>query len=533
MVEQTTTQADSVGRVYLVGAGPGDPALITLRGVELLRRADAILYDYLANPQLLEHAGDDALLQCVGKHGGGSANPAPVWTQGAINERMIELAREGKRVVRLKGGDPSIFARASDETEALDAAGIPFEIIPGVTAAMAAAAYAATSLTDRRQASAVALVTGREADKANSHLDFQSLANFPGVVVFYMGVVSVGRWSGALLQAGKPPHTPCSIVRRASLPDQQTWHCRLDEVARLVEEHQLRPPILFVVGREAMASKPDEPNHDSRQKEPANRGWFQQRPLFGQRVLVTRPRQQSDEVVRLLTELGAETLLQPVIELTAVEGRRREMLDDALSRLERFDWVVFSSSNGVRFTVERLKRLERDAREFGACRLAAVGKATAAALKPFFLRADLVAASAQQEGLAEALLNEMQQADSARRVLLLRASRGRDLLAQRLQQDGCEVEQVVAYESRDVQRVEPRLAETLAERPADWILAASSASAESAWRLFSESCPQARWAAISQLTADRLRELGADVAATATAANMPALVASIRRAAGA
>jgi uroporphyrinogen III methyltransferase/synthase len=229
----------SVGKVYLVGAGPGDPRLITLRGVECLSRADLVIADYLVNQELLDHAPDAAERICLGHHGTGEA----------INQRMIEEARKGKTVVRLKSGDPAVFGRLAEEIAALHAAGVPLEIVPGVTAGLAAAAFAEIPVTEGRQTSAVAFITGHERqDKLQSGLDYAAIARFPGTLVLYMGVSTAAHWSEALMTEGKSPKTPVAIVCRCSWPDQEIIRCTLREVAALVVSHGIRPPAIMIVG---------------------------------------------------------------------------------------------------------------------------------------------------------------------------------------------------------------------------------------------------------------------------------------------
>src|SRR5262245_36299837 len=258
----------ATGKVYLVGAGPGDPGLITLRAVELLQRADAVLYDYLVNPAILRHCRADAIKISLGKHGSGR-----VLSQTQINERLLALSQFCETVVRLKGGDPMTFARASEELDCLVQNGIEFEIVPGITAGLAAAGYAGIPVTQRETASAVAFVTGQEdADKADSTLNYAALAQFPGTLVFYMGVTTAEHWSHALIAAGKPENTPVAIVRRVSLPDQQRIDTTLGELAAVVRTRHLRPPVVFIVG-------------DVAAQGPAW-NWLQKRPLFGQTVLV-------------------------------------------------------------------------------------------------------------------------------------------------------------------------------------------------------------------------------------------------------
>ena len=498
------------GKVYLIGAGPGDPGLITLRGIEILGKADVVLYDFLANPRLLEHARADASIQCVGKHGVKPRDESgqAVWSQEQINDRILELALAGKSVARLKGGDPSIFARAGVEFDAIRSAGVPMEIVPGVTAALAAASFAGAPLTHREQSSAVALLTGRECDKQEAALEFDALAKFPGTLVVYMGVVTAASWSRKLIEAGKAAATPCTIVRRCSLPDQQTTACRLDEIVHVIAKKRIRPPVVFVIGEVARS---------------ASASWFEQRPLFGARIVVTRPSGQSRDLTKQLEELGALVIEQPSIEIRPVEDVARDNLDDALSRLDEIDWVVFSSRNGVAFTMQRLAELSLDARAFSRAKIASVGPATTTALNGFGLRADVTASKSDQDGLADELCGSAEQ----QRFLLVRGSRGRDTLAHLLQRSEAIVEQVVAYESRDVEQLNESVLAQLVKTPPDWIVAASSASAVSAHRLLSPQASQAKWVAISQQTAGALDDLGVRAAAVADTPSNDSIVRAI------
>ncbi len=389
------------GEVYLVGAGPGDPGLITLRGVECLRCADLVLYDYLVSRDLLDHAPQAAEKACLGHHHSGRE-----YSQEEINARMIAAAKLGKTVVRLKGGDPLVFGRAAEETAALAAAGVPYEIIPGVTAAIASAGYAEIPITTGNQSSAVAFITGHEhAGKEGEALDYAALADFPGTLVFYMGVHSADRWSQALLARGKPPQTPVAIVRRCSWPDQKIVRCELNDVAEVIARTELRPPAVIVVG-EVVASMPVA-------------SWFSARPLFAKTVLVTRPRESRalhDDLTDRLRLWGAEVLFQPAIRISDPPDWRP--VENALARLHEFDWLVFSSGNGVRYFFERLFRNGRDARLLGNARIAAIGPATAQELENYRLRADLVPGEFRAEALADALAAEA----AGRRFLLLRAA---------------------------------------------------------------------------------------------------------------
>jgi uroporphyrinogen III methyltransferase/synthase len=491
------------GKVYLVGAGPGDPGLVTMRAVEILQRADVVLYDYLANPAILRHCRPDAVLISLGKHGSGR-----VKTQGEINELLAKFAASHGTIIRLKNGDPMVFGRAGEELGFLRNHGIAFEIVPGVTAALAAASYAGIAITHRDEASAVALVTGHEdSEKTDSTLDFAALARFPGTLVFYMGVTTALHWSRSLVAAGKPATTPVAVLRRVSLPDQQRIDTTLGEVAAVVHQHNLRPPVVFVVGDVAARD--------------AGWSWFEERPLFGQRVLITRPSHQADDLAQPLADLGAEILLQPAIEIRPPADW--SPVDRAIERLDQFEWLVFSSSNGVRSLLERMPHQGHDIRVLGKTKLAAIGPGTADELARYHLRADLVPAEYRAESLALALKGGA----AGKRFLLVRASRGREVLAEELTKAGGSVEQVVVYDSVDVAAPSPEIAEQMAAGRIDWTTVTSSAIARSLVRMFGESLLQTKLASISPITSETLRELGYEPAAEAKEFTMAGVVGAI------
>ncbi|HZN34763.1 MAG TPA: uroporphyrinogen-III synthase, partial [Pirellulaceae bacterium] len=381
----------------------------------------------------------------------------------------------------------------------------------------------------RDSASAVALVTGQEdADKEASSLDYAALANFPGTLVFYMGVTTAGHWTQALIAAGKSSATPVAIVRRVSLPGQQRLDTTLGEVADVVKDQHLRPPVVFIVG-------------DVAANGPAW-SWFERRPLFGQKVLVTRPAHQSDDLAQPLAEMGAAVLLQPVIKIYPPGVRshiepeflddlvkrlplhgRWEHVDRALELLDRQDWLVFSSSNGVRYLLSRLPAIGKDARWLDNVKIAAIGSATADELAKFHLRPDLVPDEFRAEALAAALAGGA----AGKRFLLVRASRGREVLADELTKAGGIVEQVVAYESVDVESADPEIAAQMADGKIDWTTVTSSAIARSLARLFGESLRRTKLVSISPVTSATLRELGFEPAAEAKEYTMAGVVAAI------
>lgn len=489
------------GKVFLVGAGPGDPGLLTLRGAQCLAQADVVLYDYLANASILRHARPGAELVSLGAHG-----HTKIWTQDEINQRMVADAQAGKKVVRLKGGDPAVFGRLGEELAALRANHIAFEIVPGITAALAASSYAGVPITHRDVASAVALVTGHEDDdKANSALDYEALARFPGTLVFYMGVTRVKTWTSGLINAGKSAETPVAIIRRCSLPDQVVLKTTLGQTAdELTPASKLRPPVIVVVGDVA--------------KLEADWAWFDQRPLFGQKVAVTRAAGQADALRDLLEERGAEVVEQPAIEIA--EPADWQPVDEAISRLANFQWIVFSSTNGVTKFMQRLLTLGYDARALGGCKLAVIGPGTQEALAHYHLHADLV----PDEYRAEALAAALAPLAKAQRFLLIRASRGREVLREQLTQAGGLVEQVVVYESRDVTEPSARVAQLLREGQLAWMTVTSSAIARSLVSLFGDELRQTKLASISPITTATLRELGFEPVVEASVFTMEGVV---------
>ncbi len=373
------------GKVYLVGAGPGEPGLLTRRGEAVLSRADVVVYDHLASARLLDLAARDALRICAGKSVGHCT-----MTQDRIHEVLIEHARLGRSVVRLKGGDPLIFGRGAEEAAALRAAGIPFEIVPGVTAGVGATAYSGIPVTHRSLASAVAFVTGHtdpESAEAGAGLDWAALARFPGTLVVYMGVTHLAAICRALIREGKPIETPAAIIESGTLPGQRTRVAKLATIAEAAQQSDIRPPALLVVG--AVVAMRDQLD------------WYESLPLFGQRILVTRPAHEASRAAAVLEALGAEAILAPTVEIRPISDPRP--LDEAIARLGEFHWLVFTSSSGVRFFLERLQHSGRDLRALGHLQIATIGPATAETLAEYHLRADLVPESYRSESLAAAL----------------------------------------------------------------------------------------------------------------------------------
>lgn len=498
------------GKVYLVGAGPGDPKLLTLRGKECLEQADVILYDYLANPALLEYVRPDAERLYVGRRGRGAYG-----RQEEINEVMIERARAGKIVVRLKGGDPFVFGRGGEEAEAVAEAGLPFEVVPGVTAAIAAPAYAGIPVTHRTLASSVALVTGHEdPTKPSPTVEWDRLASTQGTVVFLMGMKNLPAIVSHLTASGRPVSTPVALIRWGTRAEQKTVVGTLEDIVKKAETVALEPPTIIVVGEVV--------------KLRAKLNWFESRPLFGTTVLVTRPREQAGELNELLAAYGAQVLTFPTIAI--VPPRNWETLDKAITELAQYDWVIFTSVNGVRFFLERLRALGRDARALGRAHLCTIGPRTAEALAVGGLTADLVPEVYQAEGVIEALAKEDMK---GKRVLIPRAEVARDLLPDDLRKRGAEVTVAVAYRTVRPEGDVRSLREKLTHREIGVVAFTSSSTVRNYVELFAdpeEACAligNAVVACIGPITADTAESYGLKVGIKAKGNTIPALAEAI------
>lgn len=394
-------------KVFLVGAGPGDPGLLTLRAVECLQQADFVLYDYLTSTRALDFVPDHAERLCVDSLPGEHPQRWPY-----IHQRIIEEAAKGRTVVHLKGGDPLIFGRGGEEAASLREAGIPYEIVPGVTAAFAAGAYAEIPLTHRAVASALAIITGHEhPGKTNSRLDWSALAKFPGTLAIYMGVARLGMICRELLNQGKPVTTPVALIHRASTGEQLVLTGSLTTIEQIVRQSGVTSPSLVLIG-------------DVIDLKPVN-SWFEQRPLLGLRVLITRPKKQAKALTRLLDTEGAVPFSLPVIE--PVAPATWNAVDEAIGQLATglFHWLVFTSANGVQFFFNRLRELKRDLRVLGSVKLAAIGTATAEALSEFHLLPDLVP---NDEMNSEKLAAELANRAIGQQILIAQASEARDHL---------------------------------------------------------------------------------------------------------
>jgi uroporphyrinogen III methyltransferase/synthase len=400
------------GIVHLVGAGPGDPGLLTVRAVELLGAADIVLYDRLIPPEALAHARPGAELVYVGKEGEGPQVP-----QDDTHRLLLEHARAGRRVVRLKGGDPFVFGRGGEEALVLAQAGIPFEVVPGVTAGVAAPAYAGIPVTHREVASGVAFVTGHEdPDKPGSAIDWPALARFPGTLVFYMGVRSLPTIAERLTAEGRPPGEPVAVVERGTLPGQRTLLATLEDVAERAAAAGIRAPAITLVGAVARLRE--------------QLAWLEARPLHGRIVAVTRARAQASALAARLRSLGAAVVEAPAIRIAPLET--------PLPPLNLYDLVCVTSPNGADLLLDRL----RDARELAGITVAAIGPGTARALRARGVEPDVVPERAVAEELVAALAET-----PVTRALIARGAEGRDVLPDALRERGAEVDVVALYET--------------------------------------------------------------------------------------
>lgn len=494
------------GWVYLVGAGPGDPGLLTLRAAELLGEADLVLHDELIDRAVLEHTRAGAEIQSVGKRGADA--PSKRAAQTRINELMIDAARRALRVVRLKGGDPFLFGRGAEEAAALRHAGVSFEVVPGISAPVGATSYAGIPLTHRDHASGVAFVTATQ--RGGEPFDFTEVKGFRGTLCVFMGARHLDRIARALMiDAGRAPDTPCAVVSWISYPRQTTVTGDLSNIAARAEDSAT--PALLICGDVVRAR--DELR------------WFDAQPLFGKRVLVTRPAHQAGSTARTLRRRGADPVHFPTIAIRPPPDP--EAVDSAVKALSSYDLVAFTSDNGVSCFFDAIDRAGLDARAFGSAKLAAIGSATAAGLVRHGLRPDLVAETFIAESLADAILEAL---EPGARVLLPRARVARELLPERLRAADLHVDVVPVYET--VTASSERAAELRRLLPTiDVVMLTSSSTATELCKLIGDDAPErlrdVTLASIGPITTKTAQDLGLDIAVTAELSTVPGLIAAL------
>jgi uroporphyrinogen III methyltransferase / synthase len=488
--------------------------MLTLRAAEVLANCDVVLYDALANSTILEHTRIGTECVSVGKHGRGA-----VWTQLEIHDKLLEYARQGKSIVRLKGGDTSIFARTGEEIEFLLAHHIPFEVVPGVTAASAASACAGIPLTHRDWSSGVAFITGHQqaidgADEADDELDWASIAKFPGTLVIYMGVTNVELWSQRLIEGGRWANTPVAIVRHASLPNQSILRSTLGEVGSLVGgPPKLRPPVVFIIGEVA------------RLEDVMN--WFSKRTLVGESIVLTRPAGQNESLRDELAALGANVIVSPALLIKPVDVKCEvgSALFESVQLPIKFNWIVFSSSHGVQHWIDAYLKVNHDIRHLHSSRIGGVGPSVREALAKYHLQCDLcLDDSSNAEKLADALkpfvINQ--------RVLVVTTNRARTTLVDALQDSASEINEVIAYTSETIEVMEASKMTGLSSLRRVCALATSVAIAEAAFEQLKNITADIHWLCLSERIATRVKELGASHIHHIASLNANAIAAAIK-----
>lgn len=492
---------------YLAGAGPGDPGLLTLKARECIAKADVIVYDYLCNPAILKWAPGKAEIIYAGKKAGDHT-----LSQQEINALLVEKTRAGNTVVRLKGGDPFLFGRGGEEAEALADAGLDFEIIPGVSSAISGPAYAGIPVTHREHASQFTVFTGHEDPaKPESALDYKAIASQPGTKVMLMGVERIGKITSALMEHGADPRMPVALVQWATTGKQRTITGHLDNIAKIVAETDFKPPAVAIFGGVV------------NMREKLN--WFEKRPLFGKRMVITRTRKQSGTLSAGLAELGADVFELPTIRIEQPKNLMEfgQLVQDS----HTYDWLVFTSPNGVDAFFEMFYKLYDDARDIGGARIAAIGPATAQRVKKFHLKVDLM----PDEAITEGILREFEKHGSVEneKILIVRAEVTREILAKELTARGAIVDEAIAYrtvpETGDVSGG----LERFKSEGADMITFTSSSTAENFMALKLPLPPGLKTASIGPVTSATMKELGLRVDVEAKEHDVPGLIKAIRK----
>ena len=433
------------GKVYLIGAGPGDVGLLTVKGMKCLQKAEAVVYDFHLNAQILNYINHDAEFIYAGKRGGHHA-----MTQDEINQALVDKAKEGKIVCRLKGGDPFVFGRGGEEAEVLVKEGIEFEVIPGVSSSIAAPAYAGIPLTHRKYSSSFAVITGNEdITKPESSIDWTKFANGFDTLVFLMGVKNIGAITSKLIEHGKSPDTPTAVVRWGTRPDQKTVVSTLKDIAGLVKEENIKPPAVMVVGNVVKL-------RDTLK-------WYENKPLFGQRILITREYTKDYEP---LEDLGAEIFGFQTIEIAPLESYKE--LDESIDKVETYNWIIFTSANGFKYFMQRLLDKNKDLRDLRGIKICAIGTKTAEAIRNYGIKVDLIPEEFNAEGLIETFIKGQGSRVKGQelkgiKILLPRAEVAREVFPQKVRELGGEIDTPAAYRAIKPEKHGKRLKRFLKE----------------------------------------------------------------------
>lgn len=483
------------GTVYLVGAGPGDPGLLTLKAKECIEKADVVVYDYLANEVFLEYANEKSELIYVGKKAGSHTK-----SQEEINNLIFDRAKKGLNVVRLKGGDPFIFGRGGEEAQELLKAGISFEVIPGITSAIAVPAYAGIPLTHRDYTATAAFITGHEdPDKDQSNIDWAKIATGVGTLVFLMGIGNLKNICNELIRNGRSPDTPVAVIHKGTLPGQRTIEGTLKDISDIAEDENIKPPGIIIVGDVV--------------KLRSKLNWFEKKPLFGRRIVVTRAREQASVFLTRLSELGAECVEFPTIEIVPPDSWKE--MDRTIKELDSYKWLLFTSVNGVKYFFNRLYELDKDVRTLRNLKIGTIGPKTAEAVRERGIVPDLIPDEYRAESVVKAFEKE---GITDLKILLPRASEAREILPDELKRMGANIDVVKAYRTIMPEKNTEQIKSMFMEKKIDMVTFTSSSTVNNFIKMFGEEADQIKeWmdsvdvACIGPITARTAKKHGLNV----------------------
>ncbi len=499
---------DKTGICYLVGAGPGDPGLLTLKGKECIEKADVVVYDYLSNPDFLRWAKPGAELIYAGKKSKDHAIP-----QGGINELLVDRTQKGLIVTRLKGGDPLVFGRGGEEAEELYDAGVKFEIVPGISSSIAGPAYAGIPVTHRDHCSQLTIFTGHERpDKDESSIDYKQIAHAPGTKVMLMGVERLGLITSSILEEGGDPDLPVGLVRWATTGQHETLTGTLSTIAELAEKRNFKAPAVCVFGTVV----------ECREK----LNWFEKRPLRGKRIVVTRAQHQASRFSRMLQDLGADVIEIPAIRIESAKGSDAIEFAECMASAHSYDWLIFTSPNAAERFFDAFFQVREDAREIGGCRIAAVGPATAAKIKEYHLGTDLIPQVHTAEGLADAFANEVGSIENTT-MLWVRAKGASKTLSERLNKAQVILDEVIAYETVPEDSDPTGAVKRYETDGADMVTFTSASTVDNFLDLGLDIPETTAIASIGPVTSAAVDENGHPVAVEARESTLPSLIEAI------